>query len=103
MEDLISSFSFETQKPRGILAETKQALKSLQRHRQFFSFDTEVIENFTIGEVMQINTITIEQALKKLKIDDQVNHLNIIYKVLYLSICYFVMGTELRLISKQKK
>ena len=46
--------------------------------------------------------MTIEEAGKKLKLEDHINHLNIIYKVLYMSICYFVMGTELRLISKQK-
>lgn len=75
------------------MAETKQALHALQRHRQFFSFDTEVIENFVIGEVMQISTATVEEAMKKFKVEEEITHLGIIYKVLYLSICYFVMGT----------
>lgn len=46
-----------------------------------------------IGEIMQIGTTTIEQKLKKIKIEDHVSQLALTYKAFYLSICYFVMGT----------
>ena len=55
-----------------------------------------------IGDIMQMCTATVEQKNKLHKLEDQITHLSIVYKALYLSICYFVMGTELRLISNKK-
>jgi hypothetical protein len=55
-----------------------------------------------IGDVMQINTVTIENTSIKSELEKEISQFGIINKALYLSICYFVMGTEIRLLSQQK-
>jgi hypothetical protein len=49
---------------------------------------------------MQIGTMTIEEAKQKNSIEEEISQLGVVYKIFYLSICFFVLATETRLNSK---
>ena len=51
---------------------------------------------------MQINPISVEEMNKKSHLKDEITTLNKIYKVYYISICFFAIATEMRLLSTEK-
>lgn len=51
---------------------------------------------------MQISPTTVEDMIQKSSLKEEVSYPNKIYKVFYISICYFAIATELRLLSSDK-
>ena len=50
---------------------------------------------------MQISPIDMEELVKKPKIKDEVTFIQKIFKAIYISICFFTIATELRLIAAE--
>ena len=42
---------------------------------------------------MQVGPLTMDEAKQKNSLDEEISEIGIVYKVFYLSICYFVLGT----------
>ena len=63
------------------------------KNKNIFNFDSKIINSFMIGEVMQIGTLTVDEAKENNTLDEEISQIGIAYKVFYLSICYFVFAT----------
>ena len=57
---------------------------------------------FTIGDVMQVSPITLSEMESRLNMKEEISTLGRLYKAMYVSICFFAMATENRLISDIK-
>lgn len=57
---------------------------------------------FTIGDVMQVFPITLSEMESSLNLREEVSTLGRLYKAMYISICFFAMATENRLIADSK-
>ena len=82
------------------LALAKRGISRL-RTRSHEDKALEQVANFAIGEVMQISPISMEALTLQPKMRDEVSYLQKIYKSIYISICFFTIATELRLIANE--
>lgn len=72
MEDLVKCFDIKGNRIRSLLAETKESLQKIEKlkNKKMFNFDPKVLESFMIGEVMQIGTLTIDEAKQKNSLEE---------------------------------
>lgn len=57
------------------------------------------LENFSLGQVMQVSPISIKRLQEKLNLNEELSLVRKIYKAIFMSIAHFTMATELRLIA----
>ena len=72
-----------------------------EKQRNSSEEDYKNIRNFSIGKLMQLAPISINEMQNRQASKDWVKSDNIITLALYLGVCYFTVGTELRFISSQ--
>ena len=73
-----------------------------KKYYNFSKKDAEELDNFSIGEVMQLSPISVNSLEKVSSLENEVTFIKKMYKALYVSICYFAIATELRLICDEK-
>lgn len=54
-----------------------------------------------MGDIMQIEPLSFDQAFKQIPIDWFISQLGLIYISIYLSCCFFALATEIRLGSQK--
>lgn len=61
------------------------------------------MKRFSIGEVMQIQAISVAESNEFLSLDALTTTTELTKLALYNSICYYTIATELRLIAKKDR
>lgn len=56
-----------------------------------------------MGDIMQINFFSVEEASRTLETDWFTSQLGLIYITIYVSCCYFALATQIRLGVQQVK
>lgn len=56
-----------------------------------------------MGDIMQIEPLSFEQAAKQVPIDWFISQLGLTYMSIYLSCCFFALATEIRLGSQKEE
>lgn len=96
----------ELDKASSYFIEARKYLAKLRHsnnHRKDMTEKTAAsFQDFTIGDVMQISPITLQEIEQKLSSREDLTLVNKLNKAMYISICFFVMATESRLMAGDK-
>ena len=96
----------ELDKASSYFIEAKKYLSKLKhtssRRRNMTDKTVMCFKDFTIGEVMQISPITLSEIEQKLTMKEETSLMGKLYKAMYISICFFALATENRLIANEK-
>ena len=93
----------ELNKASSYYIEAKKYLSKLkQKGKSTADTTVDHFTNFTIGEVMQISPITLPEIEERLSMKEDPSLINKLYKSIYISICFFTLATESRLLANSK-
>lgn len=73
-------------------------LKNLRNSENLEEENAKKLKKFSIGEVMQIDPTSCEKTNTIIPIDNIISPLGFIQTALYVSIAYYAIATEMRLI-----
>lgn len=80
-----------------LIKSCKKAIQKVKNYHYFFNFDSSQIEKLRMGDIMQINCSTIEDANQSAETDWFISQLGLTYMSIYISCCFFALATEIRL------
>ena len=94
----------ELNKASSYYIEAKKYLSKLkQKGKSTTDTTVDHFTNFTIGEVMQISPITLPEIEERLSMKEDPSLINKLYKSIYISICFFTLATESRLLATESR
>ena len=87
-----------------LMYKAKKSISSFQKKAEGASVglskeEQKELENFSLGQVMQVSPIPVKKLQEKLNLNEELTLVKKIYKAIFMSIAHFTMATELRLIA----